>query len=223
MKAKHKLPHYTYNEEKLNMITHIIGAVYGLIVLIICVARAGWHRNLAGLLSGIFYGLSMIAVYSISSIYHGLDPRKSLKGKIIMRIIDHCDIYGLIAGSFAPIAMTGLRTSSPYVAWISFSVVCVTSVIGIIFTSIDLAKFKVISYACYFTAGWGVIFTIKWLLKAFPKAFMILIILGGVIYTSGMIFFGLQKKGYKYFHGIFHIFIFLGSLIMSIPIMIYCM
>lgn len=223
MKAKHKLPRYTYNEEKLNMITHIIGAVYGLIVLILCVARAGWHRNLAGILSGTFFGLSMIAVYSISSIYHGLDPKKSLKGKIVMRIIDHCDIYGLIAGSFAPVAMTGLRKLNPYVAYISFGIVCLTSIIGIVFTSIDLSKYKAISYASYFIAGWGVLFTLRWLLKAYPKAFMIIIIAGGVVYTSGMIFFALHRKGYKYFHGIFHIFIFLGSLIMSIPIIIYCM
>ena len=73
MKIKNKPPYYTYNEEKLNMITHIVGAVYGLVVLILCVARAGWHHNLAGILSGTFYGLSMIAVYSISSIYHGLN------------------------------------------------------------------------------------------------------------------------------------------------------
>ncbi len=205
------------------MITHTVGAIYGVIVLILCVARAGWHHNLAGILSGIFYALSMITVYSISSIYHGLNPKKSLKGKVIMRIIDHCDIYGLIAGSFAPVAMTGLRRNYPVVAWIAFAVVCLTSVTGIIFTAIDLSKYKVISYASYFIAGWSVIFTLRWLLRSYPRGFMTVIIIGGVVYTSGMIFFGLQKKGYKYSHGIFHIFIFLGSLIMSIPIIKYCM
>ena len=207
----------------MNMISHTVGAIYGVVVLILCVARAGWHHNLAGILSGIFYGLSMIVVYSISSIYHGLNPKKSLKGKVIMRIIDHCDIYGLIVGSFAPVAMTGLRRAYPAVAWISFAVVCITSLTGIIFTAIDLSKYKVISYASYFIAGWSVIFTIGWLIKSYPKGFMTVIIIGGVVYTSGMIFFGLQKKGYEYSHGIFHIFIFLGSLIMSIPIIRYCM
>ncbi len=223
MKAKHKIPRYTYNEEKMNMITHLVGAVYGIVVLVLCVARAGWHHNLAGILSGTFYGLSMITVYSISSIYHGLNPKKSLKGKIIMRIIDHCDIYGLIAGSFAPVAMTRLRETNPTVAWVSFGFVCLTSLTGIVFTAIDLSKYKVISYASYFIAGWGVIFTIKWLLKAYPKAFMIVIIAGGVVYTSGMLFFGLHRKGYKFTHGIFHIFILLGSVIMSVPIIKYCM
>lgn len=223
MKGKHKLPRYSYNEEKMNMITHTVGAVYGLAVLLICVGRAGWHRNLAGILSGTVYGMSMLVVYCISSVYHGLDPKKSLKGKIIMRVIDHCDIYGLIAGSFAPVALTGIRRVNPTVAWIAFSLVCVTSVIGIIFTAIDMSKFKVISYGAYFLAGWGVIFTIKWMRLAYPKAFIIMLIAGGAVYTSGMIFYGLQKLGYKYSHGVFHIFILLGSIVMSVPIIQYCM
>ncbi len=223
MKVKHKLPRYSYSEEKMNMITHIVGAVYGLVVLIVCVGRAGWHHNIAGILSGIVYGLSMIIVYCISSVYHGLDPRKSLKGKIIMRVIDHCDIYGLIAGSFAPVALTGIRRVNPTVAWVSFSIVCVTSIIGIVFTAIDMNKFRVISYGAYFLAGWGVIFTLKWMRMAFPTSFIVLVIAGGAVYTSGMIFFVLQKLGYKYCHSVFHIFILLGSIVMSVPIIKHCM
>ena len=223
VKGKYKIPRYSYNEEKANMITHIVGAVYGLVVLLICVGRAGWHHNIAGILSGIVYGMSMITVYCISSVYHGLNPKKSLRGKIIMRVIDHCDIYGLIAGSFAPVALTGIRRINPTVAWVSFSIVCVTSIIGIIFTAIDMTKFKAISYGAYFLAGWGVLFTLKWMRIAFPKAFIILLVAGGAVYTSGMIFFGLQKLGYKYCHSVFHIFILLGSIVMSVPIIQYCM
>ncbi len=223
MSGKYKLPRYTYNEEKLNMITHIVGAVYGLAVLIVCVARAGWHQNIRGIVSGVIYGLSMITVYCISSVYHGLDPKKALRGKVIMRVIDHCDIYALIAGSFAPVAMTGIMRINPLVAWISFAVVCVTAIIGTVVTAVDMKKYKIISYGAYFLAGWGVIFTMRWMLRAYPRIFIILLIAGGVVYTSGMIFYGLQRKGYKYFHGVFHIFILLGSIVMSVPIIWFCM
>lgn len=216
------LPDYTKNEEIANMITHICGGVFALFTLLMCTVFAAWNRNVPGVISGTVYGISMIVVYVVSSVYHGLDPKKAYKEKVTLRVIDHCDIYGLIVGTFAPIAMTGLREVSPVTAWVSFGLVCFTAVVGIIFTAIDFSKYRVISYGAYFVAGWSVVFTLRHLLAAFPKAFIVLLIAGGAVYTLGMIFYALEKKGYLYAHSIFHMFILAGSVIHFIAVFRYC-
>lgn len=220
---KINLPDYSKREETVNMITHTVGGGFAVISLFMCIIKAAWHNDVAALISGFIYGVSMIAVYSISSVYHGLDPDKTFFGKVVMRVIDHCDIYGLIVGSFAPVAMTGLRRASPKLAWISFSIVCVTAIFGTVFTAIDFKKYRIISYSAYFVAGWSVLMTVKMLLTIYPKRFFILLVIGGAVYTMGMIFFALEKKGYRYSHSVFHIFILAGSIIQFIPIFVYCM
>ncbi len=220
--AKIGIPEYTKGEEIANMVTHIVGAVFAFAALLLCVGYGAWNQNPLATVVGMIYGISMIVVYVISSVYHGLDPKKDYLGKVVLRVLDHCDIYGFIVGSFAPIALLGLRTYSPVRAWISFSVVCVTALIGIIFTAIDMSKFKVISYGAYFVAGWSVLMTVKDILAVYSKEFVILLIVGGAVYTLGMIFYGLQKKNYKYGHSIFHVFILGGSVIQFIAIFKYC-
>ena len=217
-----RLPSYTKNEETANMITHILGGVFALFSLLMCTAFAAWNKNVSGLISGVIYGLSMIVVYVISSVYHGLDPDRAYKGKVVLRVLDHCDIYGLIVGTFAPIALTGLRQVNPVIAWVSLGLVFLTAVIGTVFTAIDFSRFKVISYGAYFVAGWSVIMTIKQMLLAFSAEFIILMIVGGAVYTAGMIFYGLQCKGYRYCHSVFHLFILAGSVIHFIAIFKYC-
>lgn len=217
-----KLPEYTKSEELFNMITHIIGGAFALSILIVCCVFAALHNNVPGIISGVVYGLSMITVYVVSSVYHGLDAKRSHRGKRVMQIIDHCDIYGLIIGSFAPIALTGLRERNPVLAWVSFGIVCAVSVIGIVFTSIDFTKYSVVSYSAYFLAGWSVLMTVRELHAAFSKEFIVLLITGGIVYTAGMIFFVLEQKKYRYCHTIFHLFILAGSVIHFIAIFKYC-
>lgn len=218
-----RLPDYTRGEERMNMITHIVGGAFALLSLVLCVAAAAWHRNLAGVISAIPYGCSMILVYVISGVYHGLDPHAAEKSKRTMQIIDHCDIYALIAGTFTPIVFTGLLKAAPTLAGISYAVTCVTCVVGAVFTAIDFKRFRVISYASYFIAGWSVLMTVKAMTRAFSKTFLWLMILGGAVYTAGMLFFCLEMKGKKYCHGVFHLFILAGSILQFAAIFRYCM
>lgn len=220
--ADRQLPRYTRSEEIFNMVTHIVGGAFALTALVLCVVFAALRRNVPGIVSGAVYGASMILVYVVSSVYHGLDPHRSGRGKRVMQVIDHCDIYGLIVGSFAPVALTGLRQHNPVLAWVSFGAVCAVSVVGIVFTAIDFTKFGPISYGAYFLAGWSVLSTVKELHAAFGKEFIILLIAGGVVYTSGMVFFLLEMRHHKYCHSIFHIFIMLGSILHFIAIFKYC-
>lgn len=220
--ADRKLPHYTRSEEIFNMVTHIVGGAFALAALVVCTVFAALHRNVAGVVSGAVYGVSMVLVYVVSSVYHGLDPHRAGRGKRVMQVIDHCDIYGLIVGSFAPVALTGLRQHNPVLAWVAFGAVCAVSVIGVVFTAIDFNKFGPISYGAYFLAGWSVLSTVRALHAAFSKEFIILLIAGGLVYTSGMIFFLLEMKEHKYCHSVFHIFIVLGSVLHFIAIFKYC-
>lgn len=217
-----KLPEYSAGEEKANMITHIIGGIFAFATLLLCTGCGAWNKNAAGVLSGIIYGISMITVYVISSIYHGLDPDASGTKKKLLQTIDHCDIYGLIVGTFAPVALTEMRHTHPVLSAVSFAVVCATALTGMIFTAVDFRKYRFISYGAYFVSGWGVLITAKAMKETYSPQFLRLLIAGGIVYTLGMIFFILQNKGKKYAHTVFHIFILAGSVIQFIPIFKYC-
>lgn len=215
---KVKLPNYTRGEEIFNMVTHIVGGAFGVMALILCIVFSIIKKNWWGLGSGIVYGLSMIFLYTMSSIYHGLIPGKAKK---VFRVLDHCSIYALILGTYVPILFTGIREYSfPLFLTVSI-IVSVGAIIGVTFTAIDLHKYKVLSMSSYFIIGWCAIFLVVPIVKAFNWEFMFWIFIGGAAYTLGMIFFakGMKKK---YYHSIFHIFILAGSVLQFIGIFKFC-
>ena len=214
-----ELPPYTRGEEIFNMVSHIVGGAFGAAALVICVVTAFMHDNIRGVIGGAVYGVSMITVYTISSVYHGL---KINTAKKVMQVLDHCDIYFLICGSYTPILLTGCYDYKPALCWSMLAAVWGVSAAGIVFKAIDLHKYRVFTTACYFIVGWSAVFVVKPMLNAFPLRFVIWIVTGGVIYTLGMIFFGLAKR-YRYFHSIFHLFILAGSVIQFFGIWFYCM
>ena len=217
------LPPYTRGEEIFNMVSHIVGAAFGVVVLVLCAVFAALHHNPAGVISGVIYAVSMIVCYTISSVYHGLNPNKPRKehGKKVMQVLDHCDIYFLIAGTYTPVAFTGMRDAYPKTALITLGIVWGICALGTVFTAIDFHKYAVLSYSCYFVAGWSVLAAIPAMWHTYGTAFLVLFVVGGAVYTLGMIFFSLQKK-YKYCHSIFHLFILGGSVLQFIPIFMYC-
>ena len=101
------LPQYTKGEEIFNMTSHIVGGVLGVVALVLCIIFAGMHHNTYGVVASSIYGVTMIVLYTMSSIYHGLHPK--LKAKKIFQILDHCSIFLLIAGSYTPFALCTLR------------------------------------------------------------------------------------------------------------------
>lgn len=214
-----ELPRYTRSEEILNMVTHIVGGAFGIAALILCVLTAVYHRNMWGLVSGIIYGVSMILVYSVSSVYHGL---KSLMAKKVMQIIDHCSVYILIAASYTPALLCGIRKYNAVLCFTVFVLVWAGSIFGIVFKAIDLKKYRVLTMTCYFAVGWSMVFLIKPLLAVFSIRFLIWIFSGGIVYTLGMIFFSIGRKK-PYFHSIFHLFILAGSILQFFGILFYCM
>ena len=215
-----KLPTYTKGEEIFNMVSHIVGGGLGAIVLVSCIIVAAIHHNGYGIISGIIYGLSMISLYTMSSIYHGLNPKKTAKK--VFQIIDHCTIFVLISGSYTPFALCTFREYDPVLGWSLFAIIWGIAILGIVLNSIDLERYKIFSMICYIAMGWCIIIKSSILPKLLSVPGVVLLVLGGIAYTTGTIFYGLEKK-HKYMHSIFHLFIVLGSLLQYLCVILFVM
>ena len=214
------LPKYTKGEEIFNMTSHIVGGALGIVALVLCVVFAAVHGNGYGVVSGAIYGVTMIILYTMSSIYHGLNPKR--KAKKVFQVLDHCSIYLLIAGSYTPFALCTLRKYNTALGWTIFGVIWFVAILGIILNSIDIKKFRVFSMICYLVMGWCIVFRINLLPELLGTAGFVLLLLGGLSYTVGAILYGLGKK-HKYMHSVFHLFILLGSLLQFFTILLYVM
>ena len=214
------LPKYTKGEEIFNMTSHIVGAVLGIVATVLCVVFAAIHGNVYGVVSGAIYGVTMIILYTMSSIYHGLNPKRY--SKRVFQVLDHCSIFLLIAGSYTPFALCTIRKYDTASGWIIFGVIWAVAILGIVLNSIDIKKFKVFSMICYLLMGWCIVFKIGLLPKLLGTAGFVLLLLGGIAYTVGAILYGLGKK-HKYMHSVFHLFILLGSLLQFLCILLFVM
>ena len=212
------LPTYTKGEEIFNMVTHICGGVLGIVATVLLPIFAAIHHNVYGIISGVILGISMIILYTMSSIYHGLSPK--LKAKKVFQIFDHCAIFLLIAGSYTPFCLCTLRGYDTAMGWTIFGIIWGTAVLGILFNSIDIKKYKVLSMICYLLMGWCIIVKVSILPQLLTNFGFSLLLAGGIVYSIGAILYGLGKKK-KYIHSVFHIFIFLGSLLHFFCILFY--
>ncbi len=211
------LPDYTNGEEIFNMVTHIVGGGFGIVYLVLCVVFAAIKGNVWGIVSSAIYGASVIALFTMSSIYHGLKPAMAKK---VMQVLDHCTIYFMIAGTYTPLMLSMLRKTNPVIAWVIFGVVWGIAALAITLTAIDLKKYSVFSMICYIGMGWCVIVTIVPVYKTLTFWGFMWLLLGGIMYTIGAILFGIGSK-VRYIHSIFHIFVVLASVMHFICIFFF--
>lgn len=214
------LPIYTKGEEIFNMTSHIVGGALGVVATVLCVVFAAIHGNGYGVVSGAIYGFTMILLYTMSSIYHGLNPKRP--SKKVLQVLDHCSIFLLIAGCYTPIALAGIRRVDPLSAWIIFGVIWFVAILGIVLNSIDLKKYKKFSMICYLIMGWCIVVRFGVLPQVLGTVGVALLVSGGIAYTIGAILYGVGKK-HKYMHSVFHMFILLGSLLQFLCILLYVM
>ncbi len=215
--AERKLPDYTRGEEIFNMVSHIVGAAFAIPVMVLCIIRGAIEYGAAGVLTGLAFSISMLVLFSISAIYHGLKSERCPKK--VMQIIDHCSIFLLIAGTYTPVTLIALMHTEPVTAWIMFGVVWLMSIIGIILNAIDLKKFASFSMACYLGLGWCIILCLPSLMAVLPPMGTILLFMGGIMYTIGAMFFGLEKE-FRYMHSVFHLLVLGGSICHSLMILL---
>ncbi len=211
------LPGYTRGEERFNTVTHIIGGGIGVVTLVLCVILSALKGSINSVLCSIIFGVSMISLYSVSSIYHGLPEGMAKK---VFQVLDHCTIYFLIAGTYTPMLLCALIKVNPTAAFITFAAVWGLTAIAVTLNAIDLKKYSIFSMICYIGIGWAIIFSIRDMYFALTPVGFWLLLSGGVVYTLGTIFYKLGNNK-KYFHGIFHIFVLMGSILHSLSVMLY--
>lgn len=212
------LPKYTKGEEIFNMVSHIVGAAFGVVALVLCVVFSAIHHNAYGVISSSIYGITIILLYTMSSIYHGINEKRF--SKRVFQVLDHCSIFLLIAGSYTPFCLVMFREYNQLLGWTIFGIIWGMAVIGIILNSIDIKRYKKFSMICYLGMGWCIIFTANLLPKLLGVPGLILLVSGGIAYSIGAILYGLGKKK-KYMHSIFHLFILLGSILQFLSILLY--
>lgn len=207
-----KIPNYTLKEELINSITHGIGGLLSIALLVLLIIKS---NNSIDTICVTIYGTTLIILYIISCIYHALSP--NVKGKKVLRVIDHCNVHLLVFGTYFPIALCSIN----YPLGIIMScIIGIFSILGIIFSAIDVDKYSIMSVIFHLLSGWSIVICYKELINNITINGFMFIILGGIMYTLGAILYGIGSK-YKYFHSIFHVFCLLGSFFHFISIYFY--
>ncbi len=212
------LPVYTKDEEIFNMVSHIVGGAMGIAAIVLCSVFGALRGNVYGVVSGVIFGVTMLILYTMSSIYHGLSPKK--KAKKVFQIIDHCSIFILIAGTYTPMALCTLREQNVFEGWLIFGIIWGLAVIGITLNSIDLKKFKLFSMICYLVMGWCIVTRTSVVINELGMAAFAMLLGGGIAYTVGAVFYAVGKKK-KWMHSVFHIFCVIGSVLHFLMILLY--
>ena len=212
------LPTYTKGEEIFNMVSHIIGGAVGIATRVLCSVFGAIRHNAYGIVSGVIFGVSMLFLYTMSSIYHGLSPK--LKSKKVLQVLDHCAIFVLIAGSYTPFALCTLREYSTALGWTIFGVIWAFAILGITLNAIDLKKYKIFSMICYLVMGWCIIIKANLLPSLLGIPGFILLLSGGIVYTIGAVLYGIGKK-HKYMHSIFHLCVCIGNILHVLCVLLY--
>ena len=215
--GKRSLPDYTRGEEIFNTVSHIAGGSFGMIAIAVCVVVSSLHRSPWAVVASAIYGFSMVALYTVSSVYHGLRPGM---GKKVMQVLDHCTIYLLITGTYTPIVLCAIRPVYPGWAWTLFGIVWGLAAMAAAFTAIDLKKYSVLSMCCYIGMGWSIVIALKPTLECIPLPGLLWLLAGGISYTVGAVLYGMGKKR-RYMHSVFHLFVVLGSILQFVCIVGY--
>ena len=214
LKEKINIPKYSLGEEIMSAITHGIGVLLSLAALIMCVTLSAQKGNALAVLSSVIYGTTLIILYTMSTLYHSLAVNNA---KRVFRIIDHCSIFLLIAGTYTPFTLLSLKQP---LGVILFLLIWGIAILGIVLNAVNLKKFKLISIIGYLILGWIIIFCYNPLKEAVPFSGILLLIAGGIVYTIGALLYAVGKK-IKYFHPIFHIFVLAGSILHFFAVLLY--
>lgn len=198
-----RIPSYTLAEELINSISHGVGAGLSIAALVLLVVRS---TTLVGLLTSLVYAISLIILYTISCIYHALSPR--VMGKKVLRVLDHCNVLLLEAGTYTPICLCLFDKT---IGFTIFGIVWGITLIAIVLNLIDVDKYQLFSVICNLVLGWAILVMIHPLLEVCSVRGVIYLILGGVMYSIGAILYGIGSK-MRYMHSVFHFFVLAGSL-----------
>ncbi len=194
---------YSQEEERINVLTHALGFILSLVVLVLLLFKANTFGTFLHVISVGIFGISLMLLYAASTLYHnakGLETRKRLK------IFDHSAIYVLIAGTYTPFTLIVLEGSK---GWLIFSISWGLAIIGISLKLFFTGKFKLISTLMYVLMGWMIVFAIEPLMNNLSTSGLYWLFGGGAAYTLGAVLYSIKKI--KYNHAIFHVCVLIGS------------
>ena len=195
--------YYSPLEERINIVSHVIGLVLSIVALVLMVVRASLHGDAWHIVSVSIFGASLILLYAASALYHGARDSKT-RGRL--RVFDHATIYVLIAGTYTPFTLV---TLNGWVGWTIFGVSWAMAVSGVILKLFYTGRYDVLSTLMYVFMGWIIMFAIKPLVNNIPTEGLFWLIAGGVAYTVGAILYSIKQI--KFNHAVFHVFVVLGS------------
>ena len=210
---KISIPNYTLGEELMNAISHGVGALLSIAGLVLLAVKSS---TAIATVSSVLYGSIMIVLFTISCIYHALSPH--LKGKKVLRVIDHCNVLMMVAGTYLPISLSLFGGA---LGWGLFGFVWALTIPVVVLTAVNVDKFSALSVIDNLILGWGILLLIGPLRSVCPLKGIWLLVGGGVAYTVGSVLYGLGAKK-KWFHSIFHFFVLLGALLHFFFIYFYC-
>lgn len=205
----------TLGEEISNAISHGLGAslsIAGCAVMIISAVLN--HKSPLTIVGVSIFGASLILLYLTSCLYHSLAHNK---GKKVFQILDHCMIFILITGTYTPICFSLLEGAVGWIVW-GFNMVCM--IVGIIFNAINLARWHKLSLVLYVVMGWSIVMTGWKIFSLIPLEGLAIVLLGGIFYTVGIVFY--RAKNPRYMHFIWHLFVLAGSLCHYFFVLNYC-
>lgn len=208
-----KLFPYSVGEDIANSVSHIIGAVFFFFGTLYLMWVAGRYGTLVDTISFLVFGLSLVLMFTMSSIYHFMIYHKP---RDVFKRLDHISVYILILGTYTPFMFSVIGTKASHILY--FSLVGV-AILGIIFKSLWVSKFKIATTFIYILMGWGIIFIIPQVIEKLPQGGLYWLFAGGVIYTLGAFIYALGK--FKYHHLVWHIFVILGALAHYISVAFY--
>jgi hemolysin III len=202
-----------YHGERFNAWTHLVGALLACAGAIWLLVLASLDGELRKIISVAIYGLTLVLLYSISTLYHSVQGR----AKVLMRKLDHLSIYLLIAGSYTPFCLVTLEGAW---GWTLFGIVWTLASIGMLQEIKPRSEARVLSIVIYAVMGWIVLIAVKPLIAALGMDGFIWLAGGGVLYTVGIIFFAYDSR-FRHWHGIWHLFVMGGSLMHFVAVLRY--
>lgn len=211
------IPTYTLGEELISSISHGVGAGLGITALVLCLVKSARAHSGWGIASSIVYGVTVTLLYLMSCLYHAL---KVNRAKRVFRVMDHCTIFLLIAGTYTPYTLVALRPTHPALAWTVFGVIWAVAITGVTLNAVNLCKFSKVSVACYLIMGWMIVLAWNPMHEVIAPAGISLLLWGGIVYSVGAILYGIGSKK-KYFHSIFHFFVLGGTVLHFLSIYLY--
>jgi len=205
--------HPRRGEEIASAVTHGLGTAAAIAGLAVLATAAAMHGDAWHVVSVSIFGASLVLLYAASTLYHGLPLGRA---KAVFRVLDHSAIYLLIAGTYTPFALVSLR--GPW-GWSLLGVIWGCAVVGIVLRTTFGARWRVARVILYVAMGWAGLVAVRPMIAAVPAGCLVLVALGGLAYTFGLVFYGWRRMPYH--HAVWHLFVLTGSALHFFAVLLY--